>query len=157
MRATNYEGGEELRRQLDRLGWSASYAATQAEGVSGASVRAWLAGRTLPTVKSAKAITATLDRDAAAVVLRAWGFSALADATEQEPPARLDYSIDRDGIGRQEVPLNHKTEVEVVSRIETSTGVEWLARTASGTLLIIRPVYSIQSAEGVDILPTNDK
>ncbi|MGI9666545.1 MAG: hypothetical protein ACR2N2_05520 [Acidimicrobiia bacterium] len=147
-------GGDVLARMMRRRGWSAPEVSrrTNAE-VSPSSVLAYMQGTTLPTGSSAFAVASILGREDADELLRAWGLDDMADAIgenipEREPTTALDYHLDLDSrIPGDSVPIGWKTTVEVVGRIETSLGIQWIIQTAAGSMLTASPIISFTGNE----------
>jgi len=106
-----------------------------------------------------------------AEVLRLWGFDEASQRLLEEASSREDYadryeslvespehdrirtySIETDSnVGTRTVPVGWRTGIEVISATETSYGVDYIARTDSGTLIRVVPIFRIDVAESFNI------
>ena len=143
------EGGEVLARMMRRRGWSAPELSRRTNAkVSPSSVLAYMQGQTLPTGASAFAVASTLPREDADTLLRAWGFVDMAEAVADHVPAQevntdIEYRLETHSAApTDQVPIGWRTSVEVIGRMETSAGVQWVLRTDMGSLLLASPVIS---------------
>ena len=141
--------------ELRRRGLTAPQLAQKSGGeISSSSVRSWVAGTALPTPKNALAAVGALgDHDAAVRVLLAWGMVDAAEVFEIEPVAALPAAVVSGSepveTFRYEVPPESPRAVpigwEVCAVIVSRIGTKYLARAASGMLLLIEPVESVES------------
>ena len=152
------DAAELLTAAMKKRGWSAPEVARRTGGqVSGSSVLAYQNNQTKPTPSSALAVARAFEHEEAIDMLVAWGYSEMAAALEEardrriirphDPGAAYEYTVEDQGAGVRRVPIGWRTEIEIVAIVENSLGVEWIARTESGTLIAIRPYYSIEVSE----------
>ena len=159
-----------LTAAMKKRGWSAPEVARRTGGrVSASSVLAYQNKQTKPTASSALAVARAFDHEEAIDMLVAWGYREMAAALQEarersiarphDPKAAYEYTVEDQGVGVRRVPIGWKTEIEVVGIVETSMGVEWIAKTQSGTLLSIRPYYAIEISEEMarEFRPNDDE
>ena len=147
-----HAGAELLSASMKRRGMSAPDLASATGGrVSSSSIRGYVRGEQVPRASTAVVIARSLGVSEGAPLLRAWGYVEAADAME-EPDQRvasdgsgLSYLIEADSnVPDRAVPVGWTTGVEIIGRVETSLGVEYLARADSGTLILMRPIYGME-------------
>lgn len=169
----NRAGAAALATAIARAGLNPNALATATGGaVSATTVRAYLAGGniTVTRIGALAEVLGAYDLPAAVGVLRAYGLDNLADRlaesgatgvpapTDPHMPPRLPttltYSLeDSSESPFRHVPIGWQTRITMVATLDSSHGLEMICVTESGTLLMVRPLFTMEvSPDLLDLL-----